>query len=66
MNEYRVEFSYKLANGKRTTEGDESVASTAQEAVNQVREWYGDLVDFRVEQVWVDRNNRWEITEAWE
>lgn len=66
MNEYRVEFSYKLANGKRTTERDESVAFTAQEAVDHVRVWYGDLVDFRVERVWVDRNNRWEITEAWE
>lgn len=65
MNEYRVEFSYKLASGKRTTEDDTSTACTAQEAVDKVREWYGDLVDLRVEQVWICRNNRWEITEAW-
>lgn len=66
MNEYKVEFSYKLASGCRKTEEDTSCACTAQEAVDQIREWYGDLVAFRVERVWIDRNNRWETTEAWD
>ncbi len=66
MNEYKVEFSYKLASGRRKTEEDTSCACTAQEAVDKIREWYGDLVALRVERVWIDRNNRWEITEAWE
>lgn len=66
MNEYKVEFSYKLATGRWKTEEDTSMAWTAQEAVDQVREWYGDLVGFRVEQVWIDRNNRYEVTEAWD
>lgn len=65
MNEYKIEFSYKSDNGNRASEEDTLMASTTQEAVDRVREWYADLVDFRVEQVWVDRNNRWEITEAW-
>ena len=66
MNEYKIEFSYKLATGKCVTESDTCHAWTAQEAVEQVREWYGDLVEFRVEQVFVDRRNRWEVTEAWD
>ena len=66
MNEYRVEFSYKLANGRRITEHDENTSSTAQEAVDKVREWYGDLVGIRVERVWIDRDNRWEVVESWE
>ena len=66
MNEYKVEFSYKLATGGRTTEHDETVSYTAQEAVDKVRDWYGDLVNFRVDRVWISRNNRWEVVEAWE
>lgn len=66
MNEYKVEFSYKRAIGGRITEQDTTVQSTAQDAVDKVREWYGDLVGVRIERVWVDRNNRWEVVEAWE
>lgn len=60
MNEYRVEFSYRLATGEYRTEVDTLMASTSSEAVEKVSEWYSDLVAFRVERVWVDRNNRWE------
>ena len=66
MNEYKVEFSYKRATGGRITEHDENTSSTAQEAVDKVREWYGDLVGLRIDRVWIDRGNRWEVTEAWE
>ena len=66
MNEYKIEFSYKLATGKWRSESDTSHACTAQEAVDHVREWYGDLVCFRIERVYVDRANRWEVTEAWD
>lgn len=66
MNEYKVEFSYKRAIGGRITEQDTTVQSTAQEAVDKVREWYGDLVGLRIDRVWIDRGNRWEVTEAWE
>ena len=63
---YKVVFSYKLASGKWITESDTSSTWTAQEAVDQVRSWYGDLVGLRIEQVFVDRQNRWEVTEAWD
>ena len=66
MNEYKVEFSYKRATGGRFTEQDTTVQSTAQDAVDKVREWYGDLVGLRIDRVWIDRGNRWEVTEAWE
>ena len=68
MNQYKVEFSYMLTpdTTRRVTEEDTSTACTTQDAVDQVRAWYGDLAGFRVEQVWIDRNNRWEVTEAWE
>lgn len=66
MNEYKVEFSYKRATGGQITEQDTTVQSTAQDAVDKVREWYGDLVGFRIDRVWIDRGNRWEVTEAWE
>ena len=66
MNEYKVEFGYKRATGGRITEQDTTVQSTAQDAVDKVREWYGDLVGLRIDRVWIDRGNRWEVTEAWE
>ena len=66
MNEYKVEFSYQRATGGRITEQDTTTQSTAQDAVDKVREWYGDLVGLRIDRVWIDRGNRWEVTEAWE
>lgn len=65
MNQYRIEYSYTTSDGQRENETDTSTAWTAQEAVDDVRRWYGDLDDLRIEYVWVDRDNRWEITEAW-
>lgn len=65
MNQYRIEYSYTNSAGQRKYETDTSTAWTAQEAVEDVRRWYGDLDDLRIEDVWIDRNNRWEITEAW-
>jgi len=65
MNEYRIEFSY-LSHGDRRYETDTQHASTAQEAVGKLREWYDDLPALRIEQVWIDRNNRWETTGAWD
>lgn len=66
MNEYKVRFSYLANTGYVKTEEDTSYASTAQEAVDMVRDWYGDLKNLHIERVYVDRNHRWEITEAWE
>lgn len=66
MNQYKIAYSYITSTGQRKHEEDISTAWTAQEAVEDVRRWYGDLNDLRIEDVWIDRNNRWEITEAWD
>lgn len=66
MNEYKVEFSYNGAKGKRIHEEDTSLAFTADEAVENVRNFYRDLPGLRIERVFVDRNNRWEVTTAWD
>lgn len=64
MNEYRIEYSYIASDGQRKYETDTSTDWTAQDAVDNVRRWYGDLDDLRIEDVWIDRQNRWEITGA--
>ena len=63
---YKVEFSYTSAKGKRIHEKDTSFAFTANEAVENVLNFYRDLPGLRVEQVWADRDNRWEVTTAWD
>ena len=65
MNEYRIEYSYITSTGQHKYDVDTSFANTAQEAVNNIRRWYGDLSGLCIEYVWVDHKNRWEITEAW-
>lgn len=62
MNEYRVEFSY-IRNGERVSEYDTGHESTAYFAAEAVREAYADLPGLRIEQVWIDRDNRWESVE---
>ena len=64
--DYMVEFSYKLANGTRKTEHDTTYTYSAQDAVNRIREWYGDLVQLRIEAVYADSNGRWERCEDWD
>jgi hypothetical protein len=64
--DYKVEFSYRLATGKRRTEHDTTFAASAQEAVDRVREWYGDLVGFRIEVIYADRGNCWSICDDWD
>ena len=66
MNEYRIKYSYVSISGQRKYEVDTSTAWTAQEAVDDIRGWYDDLEDLRIEYVWVDCQNRWEITSAWD
>ena len=65
---YKVEYSYKPSpTGERRYEQDTvGAAFTAQEAADKIREWYEDLTDLRIEHVFVDRSNRWELTEAWD
>lgn len=63
---YKVEFSYKLANGKRCYEQDTTFAAGAQEAVDRVREWYSDLVGFRIEAVYADTGREWSLCEWWD
>ena len=65
MNEYKIEYSY-TQNGKRIHEIDVSVNWTTQEAVDAVREYYSDLDDMRIERVYIDVGNRWEVRENWE
>ena len=65
MHEYKIRFSY-LLNGERKYEYDEYfVCTTVQEAVECLYDEYDDLSDLRIEQIWIDRNNCWEIIE-WE
>lgn len=64
--EYKVEFSYKLATGKRRTEHDTTYAGSPQEAVNRIRDWYGDLVAMRVEYVYADGGRTWDLRDDWE
>lgn len=59
MNEYRVEYSY-IRNGKRVSEYDTGFESTAYFAAEAVRDANADLPGIRIEEVWIDRNNRWE------
>ena len=65
MNEYRVDYCYKLSAGRRKVTHDVLSASSAQEAVERMRKWYGHFEEFRIEQVWVERDGRWEITKVW-
>ena len=59
MNEYKVKYSY-IRNGERITECDTGFESTAYFAAEAVRDANADLPGLRIEQVWIDRNNRWE------
>lgn len=65
MNEYKIEYSYIL-NDKRVYEVDVSVDWTAQSAVDAVRAYYSDLDNLRIERVYIDVRNRWEVRENWE
>ena len=65
MNEYKIEYSY-ISDGKRVYEIDVSVNWTAQSAVDAVREYYSDLTDLKIERVYIDVRNRWEVRDCWE
>lgn len=66
MHEYKIKFSYRQEeSGKRIYEYEYAICTTAREAVESVLDAYCDLSRLRIEQIWIDRNNRWEIIE-WE
>ena len=65
MNEYKVMFSYIDTDGRRRTEEDTALAFTSYEAGEIVEREYSDLEDLRIEEIWIDRNNRWELVESW-
>ena len=62
MHEYKIRFSY-LLNGKRVYEYEYFVFTMAQEAAECLHDEYDDLPGLRIEQIWIDRNNRWESIE---
>lgn len=64
MREYKIRFSY-LLNGERVYEYEYFVFTMVQEAVECLYDEYDDLSGLRIEQIWIDRNNRWESIE-WE
>lgn len=67
MNEYKVAYSYYSNDRcKRIYEEDTTTAFTAREAVEDIERWYSDLTELRIEDVWVDRDNRWYLTDAWD
>lgn len=66
MSQYKIRFAYTSDTGHRHEEEDTLTAWCAQEAVDQIRKWYSDLKNFHIDIVWKDRNNRWEICEAWD
>lgn len=64
MHEYKIRFSY-MQDGERKYEYEYFVCTTVQEAAECLGDEYDDLPGLRIEQIWIDRNNRWEIIE-WE
>lgn len=66
MNQYKVLFSYTLSCGRKIEEFDISRALTAQEVVDNVRESYHDLKNFKVLAVWFYDENQWIITARWD
>lgn len=62
---YKVEYSH-IRNGRRVTEYDTTFQLTTQDAADKIREWYGDLDGFRIERIYKDAGNCWEISEAWD
>lgn len=66
MTEYKIEYSYINTKGHRIIEEDTSIADNAQNAVDNVRNWYNDLPNMRIERVYRDRENRWESCEWWD
>jgi hypothetical protein len=68
MNYYKVEYSYlkhdSISSIKYKTET--YFTYNCQEAVEECRNEYSELHGFRIEQVWIDRNNRWEAISAWD
>lgn len=66
MKEFKIEYSYMTTRNRRITEEDTSIAENAQEAVNSVRNWYNGLPGLRIERVYKDSINHWEVCEWWE
>ena len=66
MHEYKIRFSYFLEqSGKQIYEYEYATCTTVREAVESMKDAYSDLSRLKIEQIWIDRNNRWEIIE-WE
>ena len=69
-NHYRIEYSYlrECVDGKfrRKSEVERVHAFTAQEAVDYLTRLRGpDLQDFRVETVFRETMNSWDIVDCW-
>lgn len=64
--EYKVEYSYMTTGNRRIIEEDTSVADSAQEAVDSVKNWYDGLPGLRIERVYRANWNCWEVCEWWD
>lgn len=62
MNEYRIELSYMVC-GERVHEIVYTTNSRAADAADDIRREYVDLDGLRIEQVWIDTGNAWEVRE---
>lgn len=66
MNYYKIEYSYLKHDSISSIryETERYFANNCQDAVNDCREEYSDRHGFRIEHVWIDRNNRWKSIDA--
>ena len=71
-NEYKIEYSYMTIGKRRITGEDTSIADSAQEAIDEVWNWYKGIPDLRIERVYKAKRvykaneNRWEICDCWD
>ena len=62
MHEYRIRFSY-MDGDERTYEYDYFVCTTLRELSEFFADDYDGLPGLRIERIWIDRNNSWEVIE---
>ena len=64
MNTYKVEFSYIGKDGNRVHETDICTAWHSWDAARDIYEYYCDYCpELRIEHVWIETNNAWELRE---
>lgn len=62
MNEYKIEISYMVGR-KRVHEIVYTINSRAADAAYEIRREYFDFDGLRIERVWINTGNAWEVRE---